>query len=56
MGGQRPSPYDRPMTGRVYGIPNRAASYEKMRRGVYGGGKQSKGRLIMVLMVQTTFF
>ncbi|XP_062909474.1 heterogeneous nuclear ribonucleoprotein H1, like [Mobula hypostoma] len=38
MGGQRPGPYDRPMAGRVYGIPNRAGSYEKMRRGVYGGG------------------
>ncbi|XP_048399102.1 heterogeneous nuclear ribonucleoprotein H1, like [Stegostoma tigrinum] len=36
MSGLRPGPYDRPMTGRTYGIPR--GSYEKMRRGVYGGG------------------
>ncbi|XP_041048983.1 heterogeneous nuclear ribonucleoprotein H2-like [Carcharodon carcharias] len=37
MSGLRPGPYDRPMTGRAYGLTSRG-SYEKMRRGVYGGG------------------
>ncbi|XP_059918790.1 heterogeneous nuclear ribonucleoprotein H isoform X1 [Gadus macrocephalus] len=39
MGMQRPSPYDRPSGGgRGYNMMGRGGSYDRMRRGGYGGG------------------
>lgn len=38
MGMQRPSPYDRPSGSRSYSMMGRGGSYERMRRGGYGGG------------------
>lgn len=39
MGMQRPGPYDRPGGGRGYNSIGRGVSFERMRRGGYGGGK-----------------
>lgn len=39
MGMQRPGPYDRPGGGRGYNSMGRGVSFERMRRGGYGGGK-----------------
>ncbi|XP_057706065.1 heterogeneous nuclear ribonucleoprotein H isoform X1 [Corythoichthys intestinalis] len=45
MGMQRPSPYDRPSGGRGgYNMMNRGGSYDRMRRGGYGGGVSSGRR------------
>lgn len=38
MGMQRPGPYDRPSGGRGYNMMGRGGSYDRMRRGGYGGG------------------
>ncbi|KAF1384490.1 hypothetical protein PFLUV_G00120780 [Perca fluviatilis] len=37
MGMQRPGPYDRPSGGRGYNMMGRGGSYDRMRRGGYGG-------------------
>ncbi|KAL0176269.1 hypothetical protein M9458_028599, partial [Cirrhinus mrigala] len=37
MGMQRPGPYDRPGGGRGYNSMGRGVSFERMRRGGYGG-------------------
>lgn len=39
MGMQRPGPYDRPSGGRGYSMMGRGGSYDRMRRGGYGGGQ-----------------
>lgn len=40
MGMQRPGPYDRPSGGRGgYNMVGRGGSYDRMRRGGYGGGQ-----------------
>ncbi len=39
MGMQRPGPYDRPGGGRGYNSMGRGVSFERMRRGGYGGGE-----------------
>lgn len=39
MGMQRPGPYDRPSGGRGYNMMGRGGSYDRMRRGGYGGGE-----------------
>ncbi|KAJ8408893.1 hypothetical protein AAFF_G00247110 [Aldrovandia affinis] len=39
MGMQRPGPYDRPGGGRGYSSMGRGGSYDRMRRGGYGGGE-----------------
>ncbi|XP_078117055.1 heterogeneous nuclear ribonucleoprotein H [Sander vitreus] len=44
MGMQRPGPYDRPSGGRGYNMMGRGGSYDRMRRGGYGGGGVSDGR------------
>lgn len=38
MGMQRPGPYDRPGGGRGYNSMGRGGSFDRMRRGGYGGG------------------
>lgn len=38
MGMHRPGPYDRPSGVRGYNMMSRGGSYERMRRGGYGGG------------------
>uniref|UniRef100_A0A3B3SBZ5 Heterogeneous nuclear ribonucleoprotein H1 n=1 Tax=Paramormyrops kingsleyae TaxID=1676925 RepID=A0A3B3SBZ5_9TELE len=38
LGVQRPGPYDRPGAGRGYSSAGRGASFDRMRRGTYGGG------------------
>ncbi|XP_066572487.1 heterogeneous nuclear ribonucleoprotein H isoform X1 [Amia ocellicauda] len=38
MGMQRPGPYDRPGGGRGYNNMGRGGSYDRLRRGGYGGG------------------
>lgn len=45
MGMQRPGPYDRPGSGRGYNSMGRGVSFERMRRGGYGGGKNVCGRV-----------
>uniref|UniRef100_A0A671LPD3 Heterogeneous nuclear ribonucleoprotein H-like n=1 Tax=Sinocyclocheilus anshuiensis TaxID=1608454 RepID=A0A671LPD3_9TELE len=44
MGMQRPGPYDRPGGGRGYNSVARGVSFERMRRGGYGGGISENGR------------
>ncbi|KAI1902990.1 hypothetical protein AGOR_G00022570 [Albula goreensis] len=39
MGMQRPGPYDRPGGGRGYNSMGRGGSFDRMRRGGYGGGE-----------------
>ncbi|KAJ8348377.1 hypothetical protein SKAU_G00269660 [Synaphobranchus kaupii] len=39
MGMQRPGPYDRPGGGRGYNSMGRGGSFDRMRRGSYGGGE-----------------
>ncbi|XP_029113360.1 heterogeneous nuclear ribonucleoprotein H-like isoform X1 [Scleropages formosus] len=41
MGVQRPGPYDRPGGGRGYSSTGRGGSFDRMRRGGYGGGYDS---------------
>lgn len=43
MGMQRPGPYDRPSGGRGYNMMGRGGSYDRMRRGGYGGGECPRG-------------
>lgn len=43
MGMQRPGPYDRPSGGRGYNMMGRGGSYDRMRRGGYGGGGMDWG-------------
>lgn len=43
MGMQRPGPYDRPSGGRGYNMMGRGGSYDRMRRGGYGGGECTRG-------------
>ncbi|MEQ2174090.1 hypothetical protein GOODEAATRI_004195 [Goodea atripinnis] len=40
MGMQRPGPYDRPSGGRGYNMMGRGGSYDRIRRGGYGGGRR----------------
>lgn len=55
MGMQRPSPYDRPSGGRGYNMMGRGGSYDRMRRGGYGGGgywqsgEQLKSDLVVLI-------
>lgn len=53
MGMQRPGPYDRPSGGRGYNMMGRGGSYDRMRRGGYGGGqcKLEKLKRILVLVM-----
>ncbi|XP_048884252.1 heterogeneous nuclear ribonucleoprotein H-like isoform X2 [Brienomyrus brachyistius] len=41
LGVQRPGPYDRPGAGRGYSSIGRGASFDRIRRGTYGGGCDS---------------